>query len=413
MPGSRHAPAEGAPADEPGLRPHGALPDSPDAVRARWHAGLDGISAEERGATITPSHMIALQGLIGNARVTQLITRAAGRLTTHGAAPPVTVQRIEEKEKGALARRLRAAAIAASVGDKADWKLTPAAQDQYWTILQAEYPGGADGVAQASIDQAVTCLLEYFRKNPPQGRRSEAVVYKEGFEFAEPITLLSPQDAPIQPEQLHFDIPGVGVGRVALFRGVGEPSYGDVLAWFSHGVQVSEGSAEAAQAPAFAFAVPSNTKMVRPESAEGYRGLVEGAHEMANQGILGGGIPDMVVGHHASADFNPSMRRAVGEALLPRCSVAILYDFVRHQTITQEYDTAAGGVLGHQFLHLGDVVNALPGLREFKTWLMLCCRSLRSNIEAGTDRPEAYPKAQPFTEKEMPTPGAGGARTSK
>jgi hypothetical protein len=412
VPESRYSHVQSVSTGAPGLGPRDALLSPSAGARALWRGALDTMSPEQRGAVLTPSRVIALQALVGNMGVTRLIARAASTCSTHGAAPPVTVQRIGEGEKGALAREVRKAAIAEGLYDKTDWKLHSAAQAQYWSILVNGYPGGAEGLAVATMEQAVGFLIEHYRRNPPPGKekRSEPVVYREGFEFAKPITLVSTRNEPITPQVLEFDIAQVGVGRVALFRGLREGSYADVLAWFSHGVQVSEGSAEADRAPAFAFTVPRNSQMIRPASAEGYRGLVEGARRMKSQGALGRGVPDMVLGHHGQGDFNEDMRRAVAEAFLPACSVAILYDFVRHENISREYDAAAGGILGHQFLHLRDVVDALPELRKFETWLMLCCRSLRSNIEAGQDRPQAYPTAaRGFDEAEtVSTPGVGG-----
>ncbi|HWO24057.1 MAG TPA: DUF4157 domain-containing protein [Kofleriaceae bacterium] len=217
-------------------------------------------------------------------------------------------------------------------------------------------------------------------------------------ELEEPFPLLGADKQAIPGQSIDFVIPNLGRGRIALYQGVGEPSYRETLTWMSHGIQASDGTKPAKDVRSFGFVVDDNTKMIRPESVEKTTGLID---SFESSGIpQTDTVPDMLVGAHNRTEFNPNMLQA-GGAALAKCHVAILCDFipVSSSEVDPSFQTPGMKHLGYTYPPLADIVNNVPQLGAYKKWLMLCCRSRMENILANKDRPEAHPETvRPFND---------------
>jgi len=269
-------------------------------------------------------------------------------------------------------------------------------REKFWLELVAMAGRESTDLSGMSADDAATFFLEHKAAavGPAQAPQAPA----KPFELTEPFPLLSTDHQEIQGQAIDFEIPALGRGRIALYRGVGEPSYNETLTWMSHGIQASDGAKPSQGLRSFGFVVDANAKMARPESGERTTGLIESFQKAdipATQSI-----PDMLVGAHNHTEFNDRMLQA-GGAALSSCHVAILCDFipVSPSEIGESHKTPSMEHLGYTYPPLADIVNNVPQLGAYKKWLMLCCRSRMENIISGSDRPEQHPeRVRPFDE---------------
>lgn len=267
---------------------------------------------------------------------------------------------------------------------------------QLWQELVEIAAAKSANLSEMDAEAAATLYLEHKASEvqPQQGSASPAPAAP--IELDEPFPLLDAHDQKIEPQSIDFTIPDLGRGRIALYQGVGEPSYKDTLTWMSHGIQASNDSKPSDSPRTFGFVVDANAKMIRPQSGERTTELVD---SLQTPGLPESStVPDMLVGAHNKTEFNADMLKA-GGAALPSCHVAILCSFVpmSPSEIGSSYQTPDMAHLGHLYPPLVDIVHHVPQLGAYKKWLMLCCRSLMKNIKEGKDRPEQHPgNARPF-----------------
>jgi hypothetical protein len=265
-----------------------------------------------------------------------------------------------------------------------------------WQELTALAQEKSADLSAMTPEAAANFYLEHkaSQMGPAQDSTSQAAAAP--LELDEPFPLLDPDKQAIPAQTIDFVIPNLGRGRIALYQGVGEPSYRETLTWMSHGIQASNGSKPSEDPRSFGFVVDANAKMMRPESADQTTGLID---SFQNSDIPEAQtVPDMLVGAHNKHEFNQNMLQA-GGAALTKCHVAILCDFipVSQPELGPSYQNAAMAHLGYTYPPLADIVNNVPQLGAYKKWLMLCCRSRIENIMEGKNRPEQYPeKVRPF-----------------
>jgi len=379
----------------------------PPAARARRVAGTfqGGIAQsladrETRANTGPHVHQLALlrealnptDSGPGTAQV-QAAASPSNRTDMAGAVYRNVVQRVGKSDMAAVMKQMEARKGEFGVG-RIGMPIPPV-QAKFWSRLQELAPDPAilsvDGAAelllsdlqlQAQEAQRQKEKQKLLREQEEESRRLEALekLKKE----QEQLSKGAPKLPGTQMKLLSFDIPLVGKGRVALYRQeLGGPEHSNVLAWASHGLQPSSvpRSTKEGTTRSFGFLVrPGESLERRDDDPTSYHTYIEElqARKGAPPFSMPGSVPDLLVGPHVEGlrkkDIGPF------SGVTQKSDLAVLVDF--------EWAPEARGIFPQAepssktpYPPLSTIIDDVPGLEQYDTWLMLCCRTDPKDIE--------------------------------
>jgi hypothetical protein len=247
-------------------------------------------------------------------------------------------------------------------------------REEVWADLLNIAEGTNIDVANMSVEDAAEA---YYKAKVPD---------ETEIKFEEPPTLYDAKGEEIKGEAIDFEIQGLGKGRIAHYQGVNaKEQKNKMLAWMSHGLQVSEKPAPSLNKNehSMGFLVGPHENLFRPLSLQngGFNEHLQQFDKQRGKGAFprNSDVPDMLVTKHDPlTDFGKDVGpRQVMGAILDHCDLAILIDFEPAEEIDEKYKkNKEVDYFRYRYPPLVDVLGALDDyVDSYSDILMLCCRT--------------------------------------